>query len=461
MKRLLIVTEHFPPSNSIGTRRICRILKYLDSSRWKIYVLTLKKKYYLADTYGSDSGQDCIPGVPKVYRTEKYDLFFYLSTVRKAIFNHTTKRQGSASRSLGNNGSGKTTSSSEGKKRSLGKKILRFISNLVEFPDRNITWLPAATVRGLRIIKKENIDVIFSSSPRHSVHLITTILKILSKRKLVLDFRDPWVRSPWRQQQRSRAGYERVRERIIEKLEKWVVEQADQVVSVTTAMKNQFVEHYPYLPESKFKVFYNGYDPDQTRLTYPAGSAEKQKGQRRISFLHTGTLYRRRDPTPIFHAIRNLTAEKLICRDTVTFYFLGEISESLVHVKELANALGIDDIVKFLAPVDYKRSLDYMFKSDVLLLLQPYTNVQIPGKFFDYICYEKPIFAIGEPASEVERLIQDRFGIFANYHNLDMIMDGIIKMVKNPHFNSGKIVSNRQCFDISKAIRDFEIILDS
>jgi len=89
--------------------------------------------------------------------------------------------------------------------------------------------------------------------------------------------------------------------------------------------------------------------------------------------------------------------------------------------------------VHFIPEVDYKQSLEFMLKSDVLILLQPSTTLQLPAKFFDYINMGKAVFAIGEKNSAVENIVDNQFGLFAEYNDIDDIQIGIKRMLKSPN----------------------------
>jgi hypothetical protein len=45
-------------------------------------------------------------------------------------------------------------------------------------------------------------------------------------------------------------------------------------------------------------------------------------------------------------------------------------------------------------------------EADGLLLVQPQTSVQVPGKLFEYICIGRPILALVPKASAVEKILQ-------------------------------------------------------
>ena len=101
-----------------------------------------------------------------------------------------------------------------------------------------------------------------------------------------------------------------------------------------------------------------------------------------------------------------------------------------------------------------------MKESDILILLQPLTKLQLPAKFYDYICNNKPIFAIGEKDSEVERIINGQFGLFTDNNDINAIKNGICFLLNNPYYCISNLKKNRDKFNISKSIKHFETLID-
>ncbi|MCP4353996.1 MAG: glycosyltransferase family 4 protein [Desulfobacterales bacterium] len=456
MKQLLIITTNFPPSTSIGTQRIVRICKYLDKSKWKIHVLTLKKKYYPVQT---NPAQSRPYENLSVYRTEKIDILSYLIEIKQAFFGRKEKKSNSSVNIEKDRKNDLPQSSPSFSLIKSVKQVMGLVTDFMEFPDKEIAWVPFAVFKGLRIIRENQIDVICSSSPKHSIHLTTAILKVLTKTKLVIDFRDPWTRSPWHDEERASSALERFKHKILQLFERWVVEKADQVVFVTQQMKEDFAKYYSYLPQDKFKTFYNGYDPEN--IKFPACEKKREPSSKTV-FAHIGGLYKRRDPTPLIYAVKKLKDQNLLNPEKVLFQFIGVVTDDLAFVKNLPAELEIEDIVKFIPKVTYQESLEYMMNSDVLLLLQPVTKIQLPAKFYDYICFEKPVFAVGEKDSAIESLVDGRFGIFADYNKTDDMGNAILSFLSNSSDKlSEDIKNNRDIFDMSKAINTFDKILDN
>ncbi|MCB0263518.1 MAG: glycosyltransferase [Calditrichia bacterium] len=476
MNRLLILTTNFPPSKSIGTQRILRICKFLDRNRWKISVLTLKEKYY-PEYNGDDSLPEFMQDV-SVTRTGKLDVVHHLLNVRENI-KKTDSGEDSAAEKPQKTANPVANGKANGAvangvslqdigykpaeklaKRSKWQVLKDFFTDILQFPDKNMTWLPLAIWRGFWLIKKQKIDVIFSSSPPHSLHLMSAILKKLTGARLVIDFRDPWARSPWHDEERDANSFEKWKHDKIVAFERWVVRQADQVVLITQEMYNDYVAHYSDLPKSKFRLFNNGFDPENL-IQFDGSEAETPRTRDKIRFIHAGSLYKHRDPSPILLAVKNLVDNEIIDRSKVEFIFLGAVTDHQKHTKALSEDLGLADVVSFISKVSYQKSLEYMANSDVLILLQPVTKLQLPGKFYDYICWDKPILAIAEEGSATKNVVVDRFGVFANFNEIEDIEKGIVFLFDNPDYLVESIRENRQFFNMANAIKTFDNILES
>src|SRR5690606_7308351 len=74
-------------------------------------------------------------------------------------------------------------------KQSLKKVIL----DLFHIPDRYCGWILFGVMRGLLVIHKEKPDVIFATTPCPSALVIGYVLSEISRRPLIVDYRDPWT----------------------------------------------------------------------------------------------------------------------------------------------------------------------------------------------------------------------------------------------------------------------------
>ena len=62
-------------------------------------------------------------------------------------------------------------------------------------PDENVTWNATAIPAAVKVVRSEGIDVVVTTSPPNSVHLIGAAVKRLTGVKWIADVRDSMVRN--------------------------------------------------------------------------------------------------------------------------------------------------------------------------------------------------------------------------------------------------------------------------
>src|SRR5207302_1229287 len=88
----------------------------------------------------------------------------------------------------------------QGLERATKQAQLAFRRVLV--PDENVTWNLTAIPAAIRIVRQEGIDVVLTTSPPTSVHLIGAAAKRTTGVRWVADLRDSIVANPHRAAER-------------------------------------------------------------------------------------------------------------------------------------------------------------------------------------------------------------------------------------------------------------------
>ena len=453
-KNILFVTVNFPPNPSVGTRRVAKILKYVDHERFNFSVLTLKEEYYNKALGRLMGNQSKIPPSVKVFRTHKSDLtrfFTYLKQGLSALLKGNKMAKHDRKTSEVKKPVAPAVVSKVDWKSRLIDSLRGFFFAIFEFPDKYIGWLPHAVAEGVRIIRHEKIDIILTTAPPHSAFIIAMILKKLMHKKLVLDFRDPWALSRW-----DRGNILRYwAERFVEKL---CVTSADCLFFVTPKMRDEYLKLYKNEKRQKFHLFFNGFDPDDFTVQikdFKSGQAGKQ-----FRFVHLGTLYKRRNPEPLLLAIRNLAQKKLITPQQVVFEFIGSVVTELKFIYHKVKSLQVEEFVLFKPPVSFQESIQTMYLADALLLIQPETDLQIPAKLFEYIYTGKPILAIAEENSATHQILEKgNLGILAPSKNIEAIEKAILDIM-NRTFSFKPDPAYIDQFNYQKYAKKFEKVLN-
>jgi glycosyltransferase involved in cell wall biosynthesis len=399
-RKILMVAYLFPPAGGIGaagSQRVLKFAKYLPDYHWQPVILTVKESHYEPYLSLDRTLLEKVPPETKIIKTTVIRWFTRLLELQKIVKTHLFRRESVST------GSGSLLSiPTQFAKQGLYQRFKNTMTDLFEIPDEEMGWFLPGVFTGLRAIKEESIDVIYSTGRPWTAHLIGLMLKLLTRKPLIVDFRDPWLTNPFR------AQYSALRNSLETLLERQVIEKADIVIANTQELQEEFLGRFPEQPQTKFIALLNGFDSDD--FTFEVTSTNG-KSAPCFTMTHTGFLYGKRDPQVFLKAVRRLLDEQRFDRQSIRISFVGSI-ELPYDLPGYLSANGLSDIVMIRDHVPYQQSLEYLWKSDALLLLQPGTKTQIPSKLFEYIGMRKPIIAISPPDGATARLINsERLGI--------------------------------------------------
>jgi len=267
-------------------------------------------------------------------------------------------------------------------------------------PDRWISWVLGAVPAGLGLIRQYRPQVIWSTFPISTAHLIAFSLQRLTGLPWVADFRDPMIQPSY-----PAAGLQRS---IYQWIERQTIRHCQAAVFTTHRALNSYRERYPDVPASKFSVIENGYDEEGfgAALASIQPVAAPAPGARRLTLLHSGVLYDDgRDPSAFLRAIAALKAGGRI--DAVRLRVLLRAPGSVEDTRALVERYGVADVVDVAPPVPYRDALAEMLAADGLLVFQglPFNN-QIPAKIYEYFRAGKPIFGLVGTGGETARMLQ-------------------------------------------------------
>lgn len=365
MKKVLIVVRVFPPFSPVGhSIRAVKFVKYLPESDWLPTVLTIddQMEYETMRKVGSGALLSEIQPQVKIYRTGAGEPSLrYLS--RESELSRRNRFTNALVKIMG------------GTRRWAYRNIM--------LPDRYLTWLPYAVRRGRQIVRSEGIDVIFATCPPHSTVLVGAVLKGLTGKPLVLDYRDDWIDTPWyKSSPRVRRMFER-------KMEGWAVRMADKVVLVTDWSRNAFLDRYSAEPTDKFALIPNGVDLREIAAT---DSRTTEHRNSKFTIVHAGSLNESkkwgRSADGLFQAIRRILRKKPDAAKNIRLVFAGDLPEG--H-RMLAEEMGLSDLIQGTGHVPHSEVLSLISSADLLLAInyEGWSTI-IPGKIYEY-------WAVGGP----------------------------------------------------------------
>ena len=348
MKRVLMIAYHFPPlAGSSGIQRTLRFVQHLPTFGWEAAVLTTHPRAYEL------TSPDLMADVPAG------------TVVRRAFALDTARHLQIAGRYAG----------------------------WMARPDRWISWKFDGVRQGLALIKQFKPDVIWSTYPIATAHVIALELQRRTSIPWVADFRDPMAHE----------GYpaDPLNWQLFSEIEARAIANAQSCVFTTPSAAHMYRQRYPSAA-SRIAVIENGYDEDSFSALSPVSlnKPEPKLARRPLILLHSGIVYKsERDPTQLFSALRRLRASGMLTADDLHIRFRAAVHDEMLIA--LAAQHEVLDFLEICPAIPYKNALAEMLEVDALLILQASNcNAQIPAKIYEYLRANKPVLALTDPRGD-------------------------------------------------------------
>jgi glycosyltransferase involved in cell wall biosynthesis len=286
----------------------------------------------------------------------------------------------------------------------------RLLGRRALVPDENVSWNLTAIPAAVRLVRKHEIDVVITTSPPNSIHLVGAAVKRATGARWVADLRDSVVAHAHR---RSESRAVRAKERVDVGVAKLVARSADAVVCVSDFIAD---EVRTLEPRGRVLTIANGSDFDDfDGLVYTPGA--------RMRITHAGSFFGKRDPRPFLQALHDSGLD-IVAR------FLGDFRSS---DREWAEGLGLGDRLELIPYAPRATSLALQRDSDALLLLIPDAGGRgkgvLSGKVFEYLAAERPILAAVPPDGAAAELIRETgAGVVAAPDDVDALRAALVAL---------------------------------
>lgn len=383
--KVLIITYYWPPAGGSGVQRWLKFVKYLQGFNIQPIVYTISNPRYPTI---DDSLLNEIPENIEVLKHpiwEPTDLLFWKRKLQQ---------EGGISNASKNS-------------------FLSFIRGNFFIPDPKLFWIKPSVKYLQRYLNKNDVDVIISTGPPHSMHLIAEKLHQKNDVKWLADFRDPWSDIYYNKDFKE-LSFVKNRNK---KLEKSVLKKADCVLTVSNALKKEFSKY-----ANRVEVVTNGFDDD---FLEPSKVLLDEK----FTISYIGLLPKQSNPENLFRVLQVLCSQHKDFEKDLQLNFIGDISDV---VKTAVCNNKLKENTRFIDYVDHTKAIEYQQKAQVLLLLIP--NVKkckgiLTGKLFEYLSAKRPILAIGPEDGDLADVIEDtNAGIIVDFDNDDKLSSEILKL---------------------------------
>ncbi len=372
-KRVLIITYYWPPAGGAGVQRPLKFSQYLPKYGWQPVIFTAEDPHYPME---DQSLVDQIPeGLEEITCPiwEPYDLY---------------------RRFLGYKKEEKVQAGfiEEEQKNNRLVNIAKWVRGNLFIPDARRFWIRPATKKLLAYLEQDPVDVILSTGPPHSVHMIAKAIKNKLGVPWIADFRDPWTNIDF---------YDQL------KLSKWadkkhhdqersVLGSADEVITVS----RQWAKELGEIAGKPVQVITNGFDAADFQF-------EVKSLDQRFSISHVGTATKDRNPYMLWKVLEKLSKEDSEFKEDLLIRFIGKTDYSLFQsIKEH----GLEDQLERVDHLPYTEAIQRAAQSQVLLLLvnDALNSVgRIPLKVFEYLPCRRPVLGIGLKSGDAATIIKE------------------------------------------------------
>ena len=369
MKRVLIISYYWPPTGGSGVQRWVKFAKYLPLEGWQPVIYTPENPEQLAidKTLAAE-----IPAEAEVIKTrivEPYEI--YKNVLRKS----------------GHSKEAVEVNPVNAQNKSFLQKAAMWVRGNFFRPDPRCLWI-GPSVRFLKKYLQEHpVDLIVSTGPPQSMHLIGRRLAKETGLPWIADFRDPWTKIFYF----KHLSMTRATEKWHEKMEKKVLDEASVVVAVSPLVQQEFQQ----MTQTPVELITNGFDEcdfDGERYREAEGGPDRE-----FCITHTGLFAADGNPTVLWDVL----AEKCVLdedfRKALKIKLIGKTDDSILTALREA---GLERVVEDMGYQPHAVAVEEQRKASLLILplrKEPEYKAVLPGKLFEYLASWRPVLGIGQP----------------------------------------------------------------
>ncbi|MBL4606137.1 MAG: glycosyltransferase [Flavobacteriaceae bacterium] len=386
--KVLILTYYWPPAGGSGVQRWLKFAKYLRDFDIEPIIYTAENPNYAI------KDESLINEVPRGIEILKQPIFEPNSIL--SVFGSKNKKESAGF--LNPNPS------------FLGK-IMQYIRANYFIPDARKYWIKPSVRFLSKYIEKNNVGVVITTGPPHSLHLIGLQLKKEKGIKWISDFRDPWTEIDYFHQlpltEKAKKKHH--------KLEKEVLRNSDRVIVVGDTMKDRFLKD-----AEKVITITNGFDTNENQGPLDLDSV--------FSMTHVGMMNADRNPSNLWGILKEICDENADFKNDLRIRLIGEIA------KEVTNDLNVFDSnnLELIDYVSHSEVKKHQSSTQVLLLSinnVPSAKGIITGKIFEYLQAKRPILAIGPKDGDAAAIIENtNSGCIFGFENKDELKQYVLKL---------------------------------
>ena len=395
--KVLIITYYWPPAGGSGVQRWLKFVKYFRDFGIEPVIYTVENpKYALED-------ESLLKDIPEG-----------IEVIRQPIWEPNNV--------LGNKK--KTSAGFLSSNPNFTGRILQYIRANYFIPDARKFWIKPSVKFLTDYLNKNKIDLLISTGPPHSLHLIGLELKKKLGVKWVSDFRDPWTEIDYFHQLP-------LTERSIKKhhkLEQEVLEYSDAVIVVGETMKQNYKSF-----NKNIHVIYNGFDTTTDIIDNDIVLGKK------FTLTHVGLMNDDRNPSVLWKVLGNISSNNQEFSSVLEIKLIGKVSTTCLEEINKNNLKNNLEVIDYLP---HNKVQEHQKSAQVLVLAinnVPSAKGILTGKIFEYLNAKRPILAIGPVDGDLSKIInKTKSGVIVDFDDEVSLKSAILEFYNQ--FKSEQLV---------------------
>lgn len=374
MRRALIITYYWPPTGGSGVQRWVKFAKYLPKQGWQPVIYTPENPEMLAVDASLEAEVPPEAEVIKTHIREPYAVYRRLLGKKKDA-----------------RGAGLNPINSQ--KKTFVQKLMLWIRSNFFVPDPRIGWVKPSVKFLKEYLREHPVDVMVTTGPPQSMHLIGLRLHRMTGIPWVADFRDPWTKMHYFKH--LELGRCALKKHL--RLEQEVLDGCSAVISVTSMVQEDFSAQ----TSTPVHLVTNGYDAPDFEAPLP----ERADGIFRV--VHTGLFASDGDPVMVWKALASRCAADPAFSSALRIRLAGKVDPEII---ESIRSYGLGDKLEMLGYLPHEESVAELRNADIILLplrRDPEYRKALPGKIFECLAAGRPVLGTGQEDGAAALLIAE------------------------------------------------------
>ncbi|MBR2065227.1 MAG: glycosyltransferase family 4 protein [Bacteroidales bacterium] len=377
MKRVLIISYYWPPTGGSGVQRWVKFAKYLPEEGWQPVIYTPENPEQLAVDTTLEAEIPVETEIIKTHITEPYGLY------KKFL-----RRSGHSKEAV-------EVNPVNAQNKSFAQKAAMWVRGNFFRPDPRCLWIRPSVKFLKKYLKEHPVDLIVSTGPPQSMHMIGLRLAEGTGLPWIADFRDPWTKIFYF----KHLSMTKTTERWHEKMEKKVLDNASAVVAVSPLVQKDFQS----MTKTPVELITNGFD----ECDFPQGECHEADGgpDRDFIITHTGLFAADGNPTTLWEVLSERCSKDEKFKKHLKIKLIGKTDD---QIKNAIAEAGLKDNVIDMGYQPHAKAIEEQRTASLLILplrKEPEYKAVLPGKLFEYLASLRPVLGIGQPDGAMSMIL--------------------------------------------------------